>query len=92
MYAGVMCGSFDSGSDALWELAEIDVATKQVERRTQEIGTERCRERDAAATAYSPLPLVERKGVPAGVEPPEIAVVEMDGGRLQILDRAKSAA
>jgi len=91
IYAGTMCGSFASASEALWELAEVAVPTKQVERRTQGIGTERCVERDAAAAAYLALPLVERKGTPAGVASPAVAVVEMDGGRLQIFDRSKAS-
>jgi len=87
VYAGVMCRSFALASEALWQLAEIDVSTKQVERRTREIGTERCRERDVAADAYGALTLVERKGVPTGTTAPDLAVVEMDGGRLQIRER-----
>lgn len=90
IYAGTACVSFALASEALWQLAEIDVSTKQVERRTQAIGTERCAERDAEAAAYLALPLVERKGVPAGVTAPDVAVVMMDGGRLQILDRSEA--
>jgi hypothetical protein len=88
IYAGVRSGSFELGSDALWNLADLDVPTKQVERRTKQIGTERCAERDAAAAAHSERPLAERKVNPPGVKSPELAVVQMDGGRLQILDRA----
>ena len=94
IYAGTALGSFASASEALWELAEIDVPAKQVERRTQQIGTERCAERDAATDAYVALPLVERKAVPEGVTAPdekEVAVVMMDGGRLQIMDRSKAS-
>ena len=91
IYAGTACASFALASDALWQLAEIDVATKQVERRTQQIGTERCVERDAETEAYLALPLVERKGVPSGVTAPDVAVAMMDGGRLQILDRAQAS-
>jgi hypothetical protein len=88
IYAGTALGSFASASEALSELAEIDVPAKQVERRTQQIGAERCAERDAATDAYLALPLVERKAVPEGVTAPDLAVVEMDGGRLQIFDRS----
>jgi hypothetical protein len=38
------------------------------------------------------LPLVAKFAVPAGVTPPDLAVVMADGGRLQILDRAAHAA
>jgi hypothetical protein len=88
VYAGTRCGSFALGAEALRELADIEVPVKQVERRTQQIGTERCAERDAATAAFESLPLVERKKAPEGVAAPPIAVVQMDGGRLQIRDRA----
>lgn len=68
-------------------LAEVEVSAKQVERVTKHIGQERQAERDAEVKAYQELPLVERKGVPAGVPAPAVAVVGVDGGRMQILDR-----
>src|SRR6185437_12112510 len=43
---------------------------------------------DAATAAYEALPLVERKGVPDGVTAPDLAVVGVDGGRLQVIDAA----
>jgi hypothetical protein len=91
IYAGAWCGSFALASDALRNLADLDVPTKQVERRTKQIGLERCAERDAASAAYLEQPLTVRKETPPGVESPELAVVQMDGGRLQILDRANRA-
>lgn len=69
------------------ELAGLSISPKQVERLTQRIGEERANERDAAVAAYQALPLTERKSAPAGVVKPDLAVVEVDGGRLQILDR-----
>jgi hypothetical protein len=89
--AGTMLSSYETASAALAMLAEVSVSAKQVERRTLGIGTERCAERDAAADAYLALPLVERKAAPAGVVAPDLAVVMMDGGRLQIFDRSKGA-
>jgi hypothetical protein len=88
VYAGVSNTSYEQGSRALLELAELTVSAKQVERVTDRIGMERCAERDAEVKAYQELPLVERKGVPAGVVPPEVAVVGDDGGRMQIWERA----
>ena len=80
--------SFALASELLESLAGLTISPKQVERRTLAIGTERCAERDAAVDAYHAQTLVERKGVPSGVIPPALAVVQMDGGRLQIFDRA----
>lgn len=87
VYAGVHSQSYESASAVLQHLADLKVSTKQVERLTKQIGTERCGERDAEVQAYQERPLVERKSVPEGVTAPELAVVQMDGGRLQIFDR-----
>jgi hypothetical protein len=92
IYAGTHHPSFEQAGQALQHLADLPVATKQVERLTQRIGAERCAERDAAVDAYAALPLVERKAVPAGVAVPDLAVVQVDGGRLQILDRRAAPA
>jgi hypothetical protein len=88
VYAGVSNSSFEHGSADLLKLAEVQVTTKQVERVTKRIGQERVAERNAAVVAYQALPLVERKAVPAAVTAPEVAVVGVDGGRLQILERS----
>jgi len=90
IYAGIHNPSFAQGSEALQRLADLPVPTKQVERLTQRIGAERCTERDAAVRHYVERPLLERKAVPPGVVAPDLAVVQMDGGRLQILDRRAS--
>ena len=86
-YAGTVSRSFAEGSELLERLAEVSVSAKQVERVARRIGTERVAERDGAVAAYQALPLAEKFAVPAGVSPPDLAVVMADGGRLQILDR-----
>lgn len=68
------------------ELFELPLKAPQVRRVCKPIGAARCAERDAATKAYAALPLMARKGVPAGVEAPDLAVVGVDGGRLQIID------
>ena len=87
VYAGVSNSSFAQGSADMLKLAEVPVSAKQVERVTQRIGQERAAQRDEAVKTYQALPLVERKAVPAGVTAPALAVVGVDGGRLQILER-----
>ncbi len=91
-YAGTVSRSFAEGSDLLQRLADCAVSAKQVERVTRRIGAERVAERDRAVAAYQALPLVEKFAVPAGVTPPEVAVVMADGGRLQILERTAAPA
>jgi hypothetical protein len=91
IFAAAHHPSFEQASQALLHLADLRVPTKQVERLAQRLGQERCVERDAAVDAYQRLPLVERKSTPAGVAAPDLAMVQMDGGRLQILDRQATA-
>jgi hypothetical protein len=88
-YAGTVSRSFAEGSELLGRLAELSVSAKQVERVARRIGAERVAERDAEVAAYQALPLAEKFAVPAGVTPPDLAVVMADGGRLQILDRSE---
>lgn len=62
----------------------MSVPAKQVERLTERIGQERRAQRDARVDSYLKRPLAQREDPPAGVTAPQLAVVEMDGGRLQI--------
>jgi hypothetical protein len=71
---------------------QLKVDPKQVERVTERIGAERCAQRDADVEKYMSLPLVERKGKPADVTAPALAVVSVDGGRLQIRGGPKASA
>ena len=92
IHAGVTNTSFANASENLLQVGDLVVSTKQVERVTQGIGLERCVERDEDVAVYQALPLAKRKGVPAGVTSPPVAVVGTDGGRIQILERALAAA
>jgi hypothetical protein len=92
VYAGSNNTSYEQAETDLDRLAELKVDDKHVRRLCKQIGAERCAERDAAAAAYQALPLVQRKGVPAGVAAPDLAVVGADGGRLQIFDRSAANA
>jgi hypothetical protein len=87
-FAGSNHTSYAQAEQDLRVLAEIDVSDKQTRRVCQGIGRTRVAERDAAVAAYQAKPLTERKGAPPGVTVPAVAVVGVDGGRLQILERA----
>jgi len=67
-------------------LAEVTVDPKQVERLTEQIGQQRVAERDALVAAWLARPLSQREEPPPGVIAPQLAVAEMDGGRMQIRD------
>jgi hypothetical protein len=86
VFAGIQHPSFAQGSAALAALAGLTIATKQVERVSEKIGQERVEQRDRAVEDFRQLPLMTRCTSPIP-HPPDLAVVEMDGGRLQILNR-----
>ena len=90
VYAGTPHPSVAQGSAALIALAGLKVPEQQVERGTERIGRERVEQRDRAVGDYRALPLTE-KGRSPMVHPPELAVVERDGGRLQVLARGAAA-
>jgi hypothetical protein len=90
--AGTKNSSFAQGSDDLLDYLQLKVDPKQVERVTERIGAERCTQRDAEVDRYMSLPLMERKDKPADVAAPALAVVSVDGGRLQIRGEPKTSA
>jgi len=92
IYAGSNNTSYQQAQDDLDQLAELDVSDKQVRRLCKRVGDERVAERDAAVAAYQALPLKERKSAPADVTAPAVAVVGVDGGRMQIFERPSRAA
>ena len=71
-------------------LARLKISEKQVERVTERIGQERVEQRGAQVQAFLKLPVME-KFAAAVAHPPDLAVVEMDGGRLQIRNEKQSA-
>jgi hypothetical protein len=89
VYAGTQAASFPQGSRDLKELAELDVSAERVRRATERIGEERVAERDAQAAAYAALPIPARRVVSADQPTPAVACVQMDGGRLQWMDRVE---
>jgi hypothetical protein len=88
VYAGTAHGSFVQGEQSLQELAGVQVSAKQVERLTRQVGCERVAERDATVAAFQELPLADKHRTPAETISPEVAVVMVDGGRLQIFERS----
>ncbi len=87
VYAGTASSSYAKGAELLEVLGDIPVPVKQVERLSRDIGVERVGQRDAAVAAFDALPLVQKFEAPSGVQPPDLAVVMSDGGRLQIRER-----
>jgi hypothetical protein len=66
-------------------MAGLSISLKQVERQTKRIGQERVEQRTAAVEAFLRRPLVEKEAAADPTRPcPQVAVVSIDGGRLQI--------
>jgi hypothetical protein len=85
VHAGVHSVSYQQAARDLVELSELNIPPKQVERLTKRIGQERTAERNAAVAAYQRRPLMEKDAAADPSRPcPQVAMVSVDGGRLQI--------
>jgi len=89
VYAGSHASSFQQASKDLKEEAELDISDQRIMRATKRIGQERVEQRDAQTNAWAELSLPEQQRSP-GEQVPQVACVEMDGGRLQIRNRKPS--
>lgn len=86
MHAATQGGSFANGANILAEQAELEIGVKRLWRAVKRIGDERLAEEEAAAETYDELPLPAQQQSPVE-QVPQVACVQMDGGRLQVRDR-----
>lgn len=86
VYAGTQSRSFRQASADMKHLAELEISEQRIMRATRRIGQERVAEREAEVAAWEELPLPEQQSSPRE-QVPQVACVEMDGGRIQIRDR-----
>jgi hypothetical protein len=86
VYAGSQSASFVQATNDLAALAEVSVSRERVQRWTKRIGQQRSIEVHAAAAAYEGLSLPEQRRSPSD-QVPQVACVQMDGGRMQIRKR-----
>jgi hypothetical protein len=89
VYAGSHARSFEQAHQDLKEEAELDISAQRIMRATKHVGEERSERRDAETEAWSELSLPQQQSSPRE-QVPQVACVEMDGGRLQIRDRKPS--
>ncbi len=87
VYAATQSASFAQASRDLAALAELSVSAERTRRAAEHIGEERVRQRDAQTAAYQALPFPARRQALAEQPKPQVACVQMDGGRLQLFDR-----
>lgn len=86
VWCGANLGSYQNASAALEHLANVDVAIKQVQRITSQVGSDGVARRQVEVEIHRARPLMERVTAPPHVQPPPLAVVMMDGGRFQRRD------
>jgi len=86
IYAGSHASSFQQASKDLKEEAEVEISSQRIMRAVKRIGQERVEQRDALTEAWANLPLPEQQRSPRE-QVPQVACVQMDGGRLQIRNR-----
>ena len=94
VHAGSHASSFQQGSKDLLELAELEISPGRVRRTTEKIGTERAAERDADVEKWQGLSIPEQQQKPTTLDAeqvPQVACVQMDGGRLQIRRQPEEA-
>lgn len=85
VHAGTNTVSYHQASRDLAELSDLNVAPKPVERLVRKMGQERIDQRDAAVASHQRLPLMAQDAVANPKRScPQVAMVSVDGGRLQI--------
>ena len=89
VYAGAQSASFVQASKDLDALAETAISRERVQRWTKRVGQERVAAAAVAAERYRDLPFPERRSSPTS-QVPQVACIEMDGGRIQIRQCAAS--
>jgi hypothetical protein len=86
VWAGSNLGSYAMAEEALRELAGELVSARRIRRVVGQVGNERVAEREAAVEQFKALDLPKQRIGSAAVDPPQIAVTAMDGGRYQRRD------
>jgi hypothetical protein len=89
VFASVQGTSFADASEALAELGELELLPKRVWRAVKRVGEERVEECREAAARFEKLSLPARRESPVAVVP-QVACVQMDGGRFQERERIAS--
>jgi hypothetical protein len=85
VHAGVNSVSYQQASRDLAELSDLNIAPKPAERLVRRIGRERIDQRDKAVKSHKRLPLMAKDAVAnPRRSSPKVAMVSIDGGRLQI--------
>lgn len=91
VYAGANAHSFEQASRDLDELGESPISAARIMRATKRIGQERLTLRGEALARWRKLSLPEQRRSPHE-HIPQVACVQVDGGRLQVRERCGESA
>lgn len=91
VHAGANASSFEQASRDLLEEAELSISVPRVRRATERVGQERLALRGEALERWQKLSLPQQQRSPHE-HVPQVACVQVDGGRVQIRERSEPAA
>ena len=83
VWAGSNLGSYLMAEEALRELGGVCVSARRIRRAVNQIGDERVCEREVAVERFKEMNLPQQRVGSTAVEPPQVGVIAMDGGRYQ---------
>jgi len=86
VWAGSHLGSYAMAEKAMHELVGLPISARRIRRVVEQIGSERVAERKAAVERFKQMDLPKQQAGSKAVDPPEIGVISMDGGRYQRRD------
>ena len=86
VWAGSNLGSYEMAAEAMRELGGVSISARRIRRVVNQIGAERVSERAAVIERFRDLDLPKQQVGSAAVEPPQVGVTMMDGGRYQRRD------
>jgi hypothetical protein len=86
VWAGSNLGSYAMAEEAMLELGGISISARRIRRAVGQVGEQRVREREAVVKQFKELDLPQQQAGSTAVEPPQVGVIMMDGGRYQRRD------
>ena len=86
VWAGSNLGSYEMAAEAMRELGGLSISARRIRRVVNQIGDERVCEREAVIERFKDMDLPKQQVGSTAVEPPQIGVTMMDGGRYQRRD------
>lgn len=86
VWAGSNLGGYAMAEEAMRELGGVSISARRIRRVVNQIGDERVSEREAMVERFKELDLPKQHIGSTAVEPPQVGVTMMDGGRYQRRD------